>query len=344
MDVTFETIKKVNELIWAKYVDGTPLERPFIEDDALNLLEGFYRRPENREVNEIVYLGILLFEEAFQHEEKEKLYFAKAKRIFETYRTRTGEKDWDVVEDRLEDINDTLGTLNSDELADLFAIVEKDLPLAEVKEDGTTVVTTGPLGMVLVPAGPFKFGPAKVERELPGFYIDTYPVTNREYKRFIEATSYRSPKFWLEKRLNNPDAPVVGVSWQDAKKYAGWAGKDLPTWEQWEKAARGTDGRIYPWGDDGMAPGKANFNRQDGTDAIAPVGGSDLNESPFGVRDVVGNVWEWTLTYDVEESDMIVLCGGSWCDPMEFLRLDTHLFANPKDKFDIIGFRCCRPV
>ena len=344
MTVTFDTIKKINEVIWARYVDGVSTDTPLDEDEALAMLEGFYREPEHRSRNEIVYLGILLFEEAFLHEEKQRLYFAKAKRIFERYRDNTGETDWDVVEDRLEDINDFLQTLNTDELAELFALVEQELPATEVAEDGTTVAASGPRDMILVPAGSFLFGPGKVEADVPAYYIDTFPVTNREYKRFIEATQYRPPKFWTEKRLNDPDSPVVGVSWQDAKKYATWAGKEIPTWEQWEKAARGTDGRLYPWGDEDIDENSAVFGRPDGTDGVEHVGARDRNVSPFGVHDTVGNVWEWTRTFDVVEQDMIVLCGGSWVDPPEFMRLDGHLFANPKDKFDVIGFRCCRPV
>jgi hypothetical protein len=344
VEVTIDRVKRINELIWARYVDGSSVDEPFDEDEALTALEDFYRQPEFQGNDDVVYLGILLFEEAFLHEERQSLYFAKAKRIFETYRTRTGETDWDVVEDRLEDINDHLETLPQDVLAELFATVERDLPLAEIQEDGTAVIEAGPKDMALVPAGKFLFGPGKVERDIPAFYIDVHPVTNREYKRFIEATSYRPPKFWAEKRLNDPDAPVVGVSWQDAKRYAQWAGKDLPTWEQWEKAARGEDGRLYPWGEEPLDERSATFGRPDGSDGVAPVLKFDRNTSPFGVRDTVGNVWEWTLTHDPVEQDMVVLCGGSWVDPADFLKLDTHLFANPKDKFDIIGFRCCRPV
>ncbi len=91
-------------------------------------------------------------------------------------------------------------------------------------------------------------------------------------------------------------------------------------------------------------PTRAAYDRPDGTDAIAAVDAPSTNVSPFGLRGTVGNVWEWTNTYDINEKDMIVLCGGSWCDPADFLRLDRHLFAKPKDKFDIIGFRCCRPI
>ena len=340
-----EQVKLVKERIWEQFVDGAHADDPLDEDAALALLTEYYAVPAHRDDKEIFYLGVLLFEMAFEREEKKRLYFARAKQVFEMYRAQTGETDWEVVEDRLEDVNDFLQTLNADDLAELFALAEQELSGgAGPGGEGGAARSYEPGDMVLIPAGDYLFGPGKMKRELPAYYIDVYPVTNDDYRRFIDATGYRPPKFWAEKRLNRGDAPVVGVSWSDAKRYAAWAGKDLPTWEQWEKAARGTDGRLFPWGDEGPDAAKANFARVDGSDSVAPVTQHDGNVSPFGVRGMAGNVWEWTNTQDIDEREMIVLCGGSWCDPEDFLRLDQHLFANPKDKMDIVGFRCAKPV
>ena len=168
-------------------------------------------------------------------------------------------------------------------------------------------------------------------------------MTNAEFRKFIEATGYRRPKFWTEGRLKEPAAPVVGVSWYDADKFATWAGKALPTAHQWEKAARGFEGRLFPWGNE-IEEGMANFGHVDGVDMVCPVEQFEENRSVFGARDLVGNVWEWTRDWDRIEIDMKVILGGSWADPPDFLRCDQHLYANPKDKFDNIGFRCARPA
>ncbi|RMF89553.1 MAG: formylglycine-generating enzyme family protein, partial [Nitrospinota bacterium] len=128
--------------------------------------------------------------------------------------------------------------------------------------------------MVLVPAGEFIMGSTSEDidqllqqfpstnrelftHEMPqhrvyldAFYIDKYEVTNRLYQRFVEATGHRKPEYWGDSDLNGPEQPVVGVSWYDAKAYCEWAGKRLPTEAEWEKAARGTDGRTYPWGNE----------------------------------------------------------------------------------------------
>jgi formylglycine-generating enzyme required for sulfatase activity len=197
--------------------------------------------------------------------------------------------------------------------------------------------------MMLVPAGPFLSGPARSLRETGAFWMDTFPVTNEQFAAFCQGTGYRHPKFWAEGRMRTPRAPVVGVSWFDAYKYAAWAGKQLPTYEQWEKAARGKAGRIFPWGDQ-IDHNKAVYGQPEGSDAVAEVGTCPENASEYGLRDMVGNVWEWTDTWDRQDPEMKVLCGGSWVDPVEFLRLDVHLATNPKDKFDNIGFRCVKPA
>lgn len=338
-----EKVQKIKEFVWQKYVDYVHPSSPDLrEDEALNVLEKYFTTVDPSEDPESYYLGILLFELAFQAEDREKLYLAKARTIFHNYRARTGETDWDVIEDRLEEIEDSLSSLGDDERAELFAQVEAELGGAakdRTREEAVAEIE----GMVLIPAGEFFCGPGQDKKDLEAFYIDVFPVTNEDYRRFIEASGYRPPRFWSEGRLKDPRAPVVGVSWYDAEKYATWAGKTLPTSDQWEKAARGFEGRIFPWGSE-LDEEHANYGRMNEVDGVTPVDRYPENRSVFGVRCMVGNVWEWTKDWDRIEIDMKVIRGGSWADPAPFLRLDRHLYANPKDKFDNIGFRCARPA
>jgi formylglycine-generating enzyme required for sulfatase activity len=156
--------------------------------------------------------------------------------------------------------------------------------------------------MVLVPAGEVWMGSDDddaVDDErprhrvpLPTYYIDKFPVTNVQYRRFLEATRHPDPKYWTDPKFNEPNQPVVGVSWLDAQAYCGWASKRLPTEAEWEKAARGTDGRKYPWGDK-WDPARAN-SEDGGPGKPTPVGSYPQGVSPYGAHDMAGNVWEWT--------------------------------------------------
>ncbi|HXG67990.1 MAG TPA: SUMF1/EgtB/PvdO family nonheme iron enzyme [Blastocatellia bacterium] len=156
-----------------------------------------------------------------------------------------------------------------------------------------------PEGMVMVAAGTYLVGRndgdeyARPEHKvtLPAFFIDRTEVTNAAYKEFIEATGHRAPDGWVNNSYppGQDYWPVTGVSWQDAADYAAWAGKRLPTEEEWEAAARGSDGRIYPWGND-WKTGVANI----GTKGITMVAQFPAGASPAGAVDMIGNVWEWT--------------------------------------------------
>ena len=144
--------------------------------------------------------------------------------------------------------------------------------------------------MVLVPEGAFQFNsapeaPAQTV-SLPAFYIDETEVSNAEYRHFCEATGHTPPT--APDYAAHPDYPVSTISYQDAAAYAAWAGRRLPTEEEWEKAARGTDGRSYPWGN---APWTDNV-----PDKMQPVMSEPLRKSPFGAYNMAGNVWEWTAT------------------------------------------------
>jgi formylglycine-generating enzyme required for sulfatase activity len=199
-------------------------------------------------------------------------------------------------------------------------------------------------GMKLVPAGTFLYSPEPREIFLDSFYVDRLPVTNAEYQRFVLETGYRSPRFQNNPRFDKPNQPVVGVSLGDARQFARWAGKELPSEQQWEKAARGTDGRPYPWGNDPPGTSDASFGQDPSEGGPAVVGQSLRNVSPFGACDMAGSMWEWTSSRFEQDSDFQCVRGGSYNDPAEMLEVSYRLEAHPKDKSEAIGFRCVRNI
>lgn len=212
--------------------------------------------------------------------------------------------------------------------------------------------TGGPIieqEMMLIPAGPFKMGAGEgTEVTLPDFYIDKYEVTNALYARFAEATGHRAPAYWVEGKVpaGAENLPVVQVSWQDARDYAAWAGKRLPTEAEWEKAARGADGRLYPWGSDApssFAIGQEPANFGELRKGPTPVGTFPGGASPYGVMDMAGNVWEWTATGDVDAEQWFVIRGGSFMTRDYFLRCSSRVVwpAEGGEKSDL-GFRCVK--
>jgi len=162
-------------------------------------------------------------------------------------------------------------------------------------------VTIDNVPMRYVPAGTFPMGTRNMTADefpvhtvsMRGFLMDTYEVTNVEYQRFVTATGHRAPPHWIGGRYpaGQGNLPVVKVSWSDATAYAAWRGERLPTGEEWEYAARGSDGRTFPWGNY-MEPGRANY----GLNPVEPVGQHPRGASPFGLQDMAGNVWEWTAS------------------------------------------------
>lgn len=150
--------------------------------------------------------------------------------------------------------------------------------------------------MVPVEAGIYLSGPANTPTWVDEYLIDVYPTTNADYQRFVRATGHEAPQHWPEGECPGSiyDHPVVWVTWNDAAAYAEWAGKTLPTNQQWEKAARGDKGRTYPWGD---APTAAKCNVLDsGIGHTTPVGRYQSGVSLYGVYDMCGNAWEWCST------------------------------------------------
>jgi sulfatase modifying factor 1 len=328
-----DQIRSLQEYVYLKYVDGARVD-DIDEVAACQQLEAFFSQPANASDSECVYAGILYFELGYELEEKQVEYFRRAKYWLERHRALTGES-WDAVDDRLEDVN----AFFEDE-----GIEVEDTPLPEqvtlapvlveeISDHGT---------MMLVPAGSFLFGESREPVSVSAFYIDKYPVTNREYEAFCRATGYRFPKYWSKKRFNDPDAPVVGVSIADAQKYSRWVGKQLPTEEQWEKAFRGVDGRPYPWGEDEASDELACFGRDPAEGKTDPVTSHPKGTSPYGVCDLAGNVWEWTSTAVPDDDDAHVIKGGCYNDPSALLQAHVRLEAAPKDKFETIGFRCIK--
>lgn len=206
---------------------------------------------------------------------------------------------------------------------------------------------------------------------LDGYWIDKFEVTNGRYALCVADGSCTPP--WVnfsntrQEYYGNPefdDYPVIMVDWWQANQFCEWAGRRLPTEAEWEKAARGTDGRRYPWGNDPISNDKANFcdkncTREhanpafdDGFADTAPVGSFPTGASPYGVMDMAGNVWEWTSSipmlypYDpndgreAEDGYYHVWRGGPWSNGTWWIRSTLRYKSVPKYWYENLGFRC----
>jgi formylglycine-generating enzyme required for sulfatase activity len=199
--------------------------------------------------------------------------------------------------------------------------------------------------MIRIPAGPFLYGPNKKTVELPAFEIAKYPMTNEQYKVFLDANpDCQVPEHWTNGLFPNgkADHPVVNISWHDAVACAKWYGMRLPTEQEWEKAARGTDGREYPWGD-AFDFQKCNcFGSKIG--GTSPVSAHPCDTSPYGVMDMAGNVWEWTSSRSDGRSDMHVVRGGSWNLPPDLVRCSYRNADHPVNRNLNVGVRFSRTL
>ncbi len=252
-------------------------------------------------------------------------------------------------------------------------------PIAPVAGSDSAPVVDLPEDMVLVPAGDFIMGAdSEFSNERPrrsvhlnAFYIDKYEVTNADYKEFVDATGHRVPyrkAFWAEpfnwRNGTYPpgkgDYPVVLVGWGDADAYAKWAKKRLPTEAEWEKAARGVDGRTWPWGK-AWDPNKCNI-KESFLNSTQPVYLYAEGKSPFGCFNMAGNVTEWAADWYSETyyrsapnenppgpapspGDAKVARGGAWDSNINLYARTGHRYHFPKDtKSASIGFRCAKNV
>ncbi len=246
--------------------------------------------------------------------------------------------------------------------------------------------------MVLIPSGEFTIGTDQIDEEnhaislglpkpwfadesparrmdIPDFYIDRYEVTNLKYYIFCQATDHKPPRHWIGQRFpdGHESLPVTGVNYFDASAYAEWAGKRLPNEMEWEKAARGRAGFIYPWGDD-FIPRVANLSlspRKKKGQGLQPVGSFPKSASPYKVHDMVGNVWEWVWEYygpypgnqfktPAYEKKQIVVRGLSYMgvghfnkkDFMKVVALKARAYyrehLNPLARKKDVGFRCAK--
>lgn len=210
-----------------------------------------------------------------------------------------------------------------------------------------------PADMVAVPGGDFFMGcneavdtecyPAEKPGkpvEVPGFCIDRMEVTVAAYVACVRATACRQPRREGECNWGRPGRemhPVNCVEWQDAATYCEWAGKRLPNEAEWEKAARGTDGRVYPWGN--LFVGDRANTSQTGVAHTQPVGSYSAGRSPYGVFDMAGNVWEWVAD---KVDDGRAVRGGSWTDGPKLSRTSYRDRFTPASRFPNLGFRCAR--
>jgi formylglycine-generating enzyme required for sulfatase activity len=222
---------------------------------------------------------------------------------------------------------------------------------------GTEKGPEPPSGMVYCKPGTFYMGsdadkpdekPKRQETIEKGFFIDRSEVTNAAYKEFCDATQRKAPAHWKDGKIpeGKEDHPVVHVTWRDASDYAQWAGKRLPTEKEWEYAARGPDGRRYPWGDEwDPSADKDRCNASKASRGTTVSAGSlSIGAGPFGTVDQAGNVFEWTADAYTPEPSHRIIKGGSFLLAEDLPRASKRGHFEPDKAFDWLGFRCAQSL
>ncbi|OAI45170.1 hypothetical protein AYO43_01825 [Nitrospira sp. SCGC AG-212-E16] len=270
------------------------------------------------------------------------------------------------AEDNL-DVANKLG-LDDEQRAVYQQLQEKIQQRHKVSHETSSSAQAEDRSMVLVPAGTFTMGSWAGDADerpvhrvyVDAFFMEKYQVSVGQYATFLEATSQAAPPEWnIMSRAMHQKRPVVNVDWADADAYCKWAGKRLPTEAEREKAARGADGRVYPWGNELPTGLHANLMREKWSNhwALSPVGMFEGGKSPYGIYDMAGNVWEWVSDWYAADyyktgpshnptgpptGDYKVIRGGSWGSGPEGLRAaerETHL---PTFRGFGTGFRCAK--
>lgn len=261
-----------------------------------------------------------------------------------------------------------------------------------VKTIDTKISPKDGMQMVYVPGGEFIMGDEweKEDEErfvyLDAYWIDQTPVTNGMYAQFLNEmfdeykAEMENEVFWCinDRQVKSTDGvkvmdgyenhPVMGVTWYGAQAYCKWAGKILPTEAQWEKAARGTDGRVYPWGQEDLHPDLLNYEFGDAVGDSTIVGSFPKGASPYGALDMLGNVWEWVADcFDEDyytrmprrnpfnndgDPEIRILRGGSFSCGEQYLSADSRRGewadvwsqGGPYMSLFGYGFRCCLPA
>jgi len=243
-----------------------------------------------------------------------------------------------------------------------------------------------PIEWVHVPAGEFIMGAADTDVQatpdekpphkvsLDEFLIGKYEVTNAQYHAFVKAIGHRLPENCCDPRYNlwNGDAmkanveelPVINVSWDDAVAFCKWSGGRLPTEAEWEKAARGTDGRLYPWGNEPPSGNRANYSFDpvsmwEGPASIAKKNQYKFGRSPYLVYEMAGNVWEWVQDWygadyyktspaknptGPDQGEARIIRGASWRNTADMLRSSNRNKHAPTERRVYVGIRCAKDV
>ena len=263
---------------------------------------------------------------------------------------------------------DDIASHQVDALVSYDPATELRLPASAPK----AAVSKGPRdepGMAFIPAGPFIMGTERGEWndeaprhlvELSAYYIDKTEVTNAAYTKCVGARKCRGAQYGRDPVLGRPDHPIAAANWFDAVAYCEFVGKRLPTEAEWEKAARGTDEREYPWGNDWDRKKLNHKGDDDGFEKSAPVGSFPASASPYGVLDMGGNLWEWTADNYSQvyfrksaakdpkgppAGRKRAMRGGSWMYDLPFFHTAHNRSpGRPEVHKRYVGFRCAKSL